>query len=105
MTPEMTPQEAIFRIDYLIALEEYFIKEYPMGKKGRTRSLEAFKIARQALEFRTAKKVETIVSNEDVKLGAMTMKAGTKVFKCTNCNSYVSPSHKFCTECGQALEF
>lgn len=33
-----------------------------------------------------------------------TMKAGTKVFKCTNCNSYVSPSHKFCTKCEQALE-
>lgn len=64
MTPEMTPQEAIFRIDYLIALEEYFIKEYPMGKKGRTRSLEAFKIARQALEFRTAKKLKQLLATK-----------------------------------------
>ena len=92
----MTPQEAIKNIEIAIAEVEW---EYPM------QYAIAFEIAIKALKYRIAKTVETIVSNEDVKLGAMTMKAGTKVFKCTNCNSYVSPSHKFCTNCGQALDW
>lgn len=101
----MTPQEAIDRIDRLIGTEKLFIKISTMGEISHSQNIEALEMAKQALEYHIAKTVETIVSNEDVKLGAMTMKAGTKVFKCTNCNSYVSPSHKFCTKCGQALDW
>lgn len=101
----MTPQETIERIELLIGSEKLFIKISTMGEISHSQNIEALEMAKRAIEFRTAKKVERIVSDEDVKLGAMTMKAGTKVFKCTNCNSYVSPSHKFCTECGQALDW
>ena len=97
----MTPQEAI---DIIKDPNRHY-KAKADGAYEYKEFVEALEMAKQALEYRVAKIVETIVSNEDVKLGAMTMKAGTKVFKCTNCNSYVSPSHKFCTECGQALKW
>lgn len=90
----MTLQEAIERL-----------RKIPVRPKpDNALDMQAIIMAVKALEKQIPKKVVTIVSDEDVKLGAMTMKAGTKVFKCTNCNSYVSPSHKFCTKCGQALE-
>lgn len=98
----MTPQEAIE------ILEMFLHKQCDLERTKFAYSENtiwiAVNMAKQALEYHIAKTVETIVSNEDVRLGAMTMKAGTKVFKCNNCNSYVSPSHKFCTKCGQALD-
>lgn len=65
----------------------------------------AKEIAIKALEKQIPKAPETIIHSEDVKIGTVTMKAGTKIYKCFDCKSFVLRSHKYCPECGQALDW
>ena len=56
MTPKMTPQEAINRIDLLIGNEKLFIKISTMGEISHSQNIEALEIAKQALEKQIPKK-------------------------------------------------
>lgn len=44
-------------------------------------------------------------AEQDIKIGAGTWKAGTIVYKCQNCNSFINRSNVYCHNCGQALDW
>lgn len=56
-----------------------------------------------AQEKKNQKKTHTKVQKEDVKIGNVTFKAGTKVHYCPECNMAVTGSDRYCRTCGQAL--
>lgn len=53
----------------------------------------------------TAKKPEVIVVKNDVEIGAITFKPGTKVYKCPNCGRLVIYGDRHCRDCGQQLKW
>lgn len=66
--------------------------------------VEALKVAVVALEKQIPKKPIKLKANEDIKIGAGTWKAGTIVYKCPRCDSFISRSSNYCDKCGQALD-
>ena len=67
--------------------------------------VEALKVAVVALEKQIPKKPIKLKANEDIKIGAGTWKAGTTVYKCPRCDSFISRSSNYCDKCGQALDW
>lgn len=104
MTPKMTPQEAINRIDLLIGNEKLLMEISTMGEISHSQNIEALEIAKQALEKTVTKSVVLEGDGYDDK--------GELIYDiayCPNCN------HKFdlgydeetncCPNCGQALDW
>ena len=67
--------------------------------------VEALKVAVVALEKQIPKKPIKLKANEDIKIGAGTWKAGTTVYKCPRCDSFISRSSNYCDKCGQAFDW
>jgi len=67
--------------------------------------VEALTKGIEALEKQIPKKPISIKNDEDVKLGAVTWKAGITIYKCFCCNSFISRASDFCNKCGQALDW
>lgn len=101
----MTPQEALNRIDGLIANEKLFIKISTMGEIDHSKNIEALETAKQALEKQIPKKVITHTVQENCKIGARIIQAGTQIDKCPICESFISKINKHCGTCGQALDW
>lgn len=53
----------------------------------------------------TAKAPEVLVNKNDVKVGAIIFKAGTKWYKCQSCGRLVVYRERFCRDCGQRLKW
>lgn len=51
----------------------------------------------------TAKKPEVMVRDADTKIGHITFRKGTKVYKCSACGEWLTRTHKHCTRCGQVV--
>lgn len=51
-----------------------------------------------------ARKPETKIQNEDVKVGHVTFKAGTKTYWCPSCKKAITGTDHYCRWCGQAIE-
>lgn len=51
------------------------------------------------------KKPLKIKASKDVNLGAAIFKAGSTVYKCPHCESFILRSSKYCNKCGQALDW
>ena len=67
---------------------------------------EAVDMAIEALERQMQKKVEITPLRQDVRIGNMTAKAGTRVLaRCPNCDTWVMRHHGFCSHCGQAIDW
>ena len=100
MTPKITPQEAINRIDLLIGNEKLFIKISTMGEISHSQNIETLEMAKLALEKTVTKSVVLEGDGYDDK---------GDIAYCPNCN------HKFdlgydeetncCPNCGQALDW
>lgn len=88
----MTPERALEIIKDELTVESGIINE-------------AFKIIENAVEKQMPKKPLVIKYDEDVKLGAVTWRAGVPVYQCSHCNSFISRSNDFCSKCGQALNW
>lgn len=88
----MMPQEAITRIDGLIANEKLFIKISTMGEIDHSKNIEALETAKQALEKQIPKKP---------------LKEYGGTYRCPNCQmKHFNPEWvgtKYC-DCGQALD-
>lgn len=104
MTPEMTPQEAIDRIDLLISNEKLFIKISTMGEIDHSKNIEALEMAKQALEKTVTKPVTLEADGYDDK--------GELIYDtayCPNCNHKFDLGYndetKCCPDCGQALDW
>lgn len=65
-----------------------------------------YAIAIEALRFRTPKEFVITPLKEDVRIGNMTCRTGTRVLaKCPNCDAWVMRHHRFCSTCGQAIDW
>ena len=93
----MTDSEAIEQFKERLAIPDYkeHIPEY----------YEAMELAIKALEKQIAKQIVTKVQAEDLKVGHVTFKAGTKTYYCPACNNAITLASSYCGWCGQALVF
>ena len=93
----MTAEEAIKTIQVAIAEAEW---EYPLDYSI------AFETAIESLEKQAAKKPEPhTVDVEKIKIGNANWCKGTTVYRCPNCNDFISRIYDFCYHCGQALDW
>lgn len=94
----MTVEEAIRRIKEHNRI--HFRKE-----KGRCPFItEALNMAISALEKQIPQEPIKLKSNEDIEIGAGTWKAGTTVYKCPCCDSFISRSSNYCPHCGCRMD-
>ena len=61
--------------------------------------------AKEAIEKQIPKEPLKIKAGKDVNLGAAIFKAGSTVYKCPHCESFILCSSKYCNKCGQALDW
>lgn len=93
----MTPEEAIKTIQVAIAEVEW---NYPLDYAI------AFETAIKALEKQVAKNPKPhTVDVEKLKIGNANWGKGTAVYRCPNCNDFISRTYDFCYKCGQALDW
>ena len=63
-------------------------------------------MAIEALEKQSAKKPKPhTVAVEKLKIGNANWCKGTTVYRCPNCNNFISRTYNFCYKCGQALDW
>lgn len=68
--------------------------------------MEMTKIALSALEKQVAKKPKAhTVDVERLKIDDVIFFKGTTVYRCPNCNDFISRIYDFCYKCGQALDW
>lgn len=101
MSKSMTPERAIKK---RIELIEYL--KYCLEINSDCCLLDEDKrMIISALEYQTPKKPLIIKNDKDIKCGSAIWKAGVPIYKCSRCNGFISRSNKFCTDCGQALDW
>lgn len=94
----MTPEEAIRKLCV-------YSSTNGSGQCTSAEHLEAKKIALKAIERQMPKKPLTIKHDEDIKIGSATWKAGVPIYKCPDCNGFVSRSSNYCPDCGQEIDW
>lgn len=67
------------------------------------KELEAREAAVVALEKQIPVKTKVNVRGEDIRIGSVIFRAGTKVHYCPKCNTPVTGTYRYCCNCGQAL--
>ena len=93
----MTPEEAVKTIKVAIAEVEW---DYPLDYAI------AFETAIEALEKQIPKKPRAhTVDVDKLKIGNANWCKGTTVYRCPNCNDFISRIYDFCYKCGQALNW
>lgn len=55
--------------------------------------------------YTNGQKPDKCVVKDDLKLGAVTCKAGASFYKCPNCGQLVLYGNNHCPECGQKLDW
>lgn len=90
----MTPQEAIEIITNAIQTDNMTAEQ----DKGLA-------IVQKATEKQIPKKVITHAVQKNCKIGARIIQAGTQIDKCPICESFISKINKYCSTCGQALDW
>ena len=91
----MTDSEAIEQFKERIDIPDY--------KEQIPEYYEAMELAINALEKQIPKQIVTEVQAEDLKVGHVTFKAGTKTFFCPACNRAITLAGSYCGWCGQAV--
>lgn len=91
----MTDSEAIMEFKERLAIDDY--------KEQIPEYYEAMELAIKALEKQIAKQIVTKVQAEDLKVGHVTFKAGTKTYYCPACNNAITLASSYCWWCGQAV--
>lgn len=111
MTPEMTVQEAITRINLLIGSEKLFIKISTMGEISHSQNIEALEMAKRALELKSQFD-EMGLTIEDIKVMNEKRTPKKPLYRhiCPTCEGAVrtrsdDPYNKICQHCGQALDW
>ena len=93
----MTAEEVIKTIQVAIAEVEW---NYPMEYAI------AFETAIEALDKQVAKRPKPhTVDVEKLKIGNANWCKGTTVYRCPNCNDFISRTYDFCYKCGQKLDW
>ena len=96
----MTPEEAIRRIENHIEVHSRKEPHFAI------RIIEALKMAISALKKQIPKKpTPHIVDGEKIKIGNGYWCKGTTIYRCPNCEDFISRMYKYCHKCGQALDW
>ncbi len=93
---DKTKLEAIDQFKKRLAIPDY--------KRQIPEYYEAMELAVNALEKQIAKQIVTKVQKEDLKVGHVIFKAGTKTYYCPDCNKAITLSDTCCRCCGQKLK-
>ena len=93
----MTDSESIMEFKERLAIDDY--------KEQIPEYYEAMELAIKALEKQIPKQIVTKVQAEDLKVGHVTFKAGTKTYYCPACNNAITLASSYCGWCGQAVVF
>lgn len=56
-------------------------------------------------QYINGKKPGRVIVEDDVKLGAVTWKAGTTIYKCPCCDRLMPYGNKHCPNCGQKIDW
>lgn len=91
----MTEREAIMEFKERLAIDDY--------KEQIPEYCEVMELAINALEKQIPKQIVTKVQAEDLKVGHVTFKAGTKTYYCPACNRAITLAGSYCGWCGQAV--
>ena len=91
----MTESKAIMKFKERLAIDDY--------KEQIPEYYEAMELAIKALEKQIPKQIVTKVQAEDLKVGHVTFKAGTKTYYCPACNNAITLASSYCGWCGQAV--
>lgn len=124
MTPKITPQEAINRIDLLIGNEKLFIKISTMGEISHSQNIETLEIAKKAVEKQISKRAKKVIRTA---CNSKTISEISEFNTCNPCNKKEVPEYKeykyndylcptcnaltkdgtpeYCWRCGQALDW
>lgn len=89
----MTPQEALENLKNIL---DYEVDYNPYKL--------ALNMAINVLEKQIPKEPLKLKNDKDLKIGASIWRAGVPVYKCPHCESFISYSSKYCSECGQAID-
>lgn len=68
------------------------------------RAIGTVEECREAMERQMAKKPERKIQEEDLKIGCITFKAGTKTYWCPSCKKAITGSDNYCRWCGQSID-
>lgn len=91
-------------------LHGYDIKKVPTELYGALCKLKDYEEigtveeCRKARERQRTRKPERKIQGEDLKIGCVTFKAGTKTYWCPSCKKPVTGSDSYCRWCGQSID-
>ena len=75
-------------------------------RKKRMLALKAMQVCKSALKKQIPKKpTPHKVEVEKIKIGNANWGKGTTIYKCPNCNEFISRTYDYCYKCGQALDW
>lgn len=98
----MTPNEAL---DWCEQFTDNLVK-VDVDTKRRTLGLQTMQICKSALEKQMPKKpIPQIVKGGKRLIGNGWWGEGTTVYRCPNCNEFISRTYDYCYKCGQALDW
>ena len=83
-------------------LHGYDIKKVPTELYGALCKLKDYEEIGTAEE---GQKPERKIQGEDLKIGCITFKAGTKTYWCPSCKKPVTGSDDYCRWCGQSIDW
>lgn len=69
------------------------------------RSIGTIEDCKEAMKGQQAIKPKRKVQNEDLKIGCVTFKVGTKTYWCPHCEKAITGSDHYCRWCGQAISW
>lgn len=106
----MTREEAIRLLDPETTAEAIAEIEYYAGFEAKTASIqaitEACELAVNDMRKRIPQKPHpTKVTVDRLEIGNIRWNKGTTVYRCPDCNCYMSKVHKCCFKCGQAIDW
>lgn len=106
----MTREEAIRLLDPETTVEAIAEIKYYAGFNAKTASIqaitEACELAVKDMRKRIPQKPHpTKVTVDRIEIGNIRWNEGTTVYRCPDCNCYMSKVHKCCFKCGQAIDW
>lgn len=69
------------------------------------RSIGTIEDCKEAMKRQQVMKPKEKVQNEDLKIGCVTFKVGTKTYWCPHCEKAITGSDHYCRWCGQAISW
>ena len=66
---------------------------------------EDYNYLKEAVERQRPLKPKKVLATRDIRIGNGTFRAGTSVYKCSRCYTFVSASYDYCPYCGRKIDW